>query len=130
MDLEGTERMLVVGSHKDDRHFVADQFEDLEAVELRHMNVEEEQVGLELRNHLDGFKSIGALAHDFNFGMALQQFAQELAGKFFVLDDYGAGFVFCFLRRHGCAVLLSAGSRMFTRKWSPSLRASKVARLP
>ena len=42
--------MLVEGGHEDDRHVAAEQLQHLEAVELRHLDVEEEEVGLRARS--------------------------------------------------------------------------------
>ena len=41
-------RVLIVRRHEDDRDVAADQLEHLEAVELRHLHVEEQQIGMQL----------------------------------------------------------------------------------
>ena len=48
VDLERPQGELVVRRDEDDRHAAAEQLEHLEAVELRHLDVEEQQVRLQL----------------------------------------------------------------------------------
>ena len=67
--VEGAHRVLVVGGDEDDYRGLRglDQFEHFEAIELRHLNVEEEQVRGGFGDGLDGFESVGAFGHDLEF---------------------------------------------------------------
>ena len=54
------------GIKRGHRHVAADQVEDVEPIELRHLDVEQQQVGLVLGDRLDGFESVATLGRDFN----------------------------------------------------------------
>jgi hypothetical protein len=70
VDVEGAQSVLIVGRHKYDRHFCADQLENLKAVQLGHLNIEKDQIGFQLARCLDRFKAVGALGDDLDLGMS------------------------------------------------------------
>ncbi len=70
--VERPQRVLVVGRDEHDRHVAADQFEHLEAVELRHLDVEKQQVGMQLGDGLDCLEPVGALGHDLDVGIGVR----------------------------------------------------------
>ncbi len=126
VDFEGANGVVVVRGDEDDRGSVADQFENFEAIELGHLNVEEDERGLALGDDLDGFEAVGALAEDFDFRMRGEEFAQNLAREVFVVHDDGAD------QRGGAhaeGASFSAGSESATRKRSPSALALKTLRV-
>ena len=63
-DLERLERVLIVrGDEDDERHpLAADRLDDLEAVHLRHLDVEEHEVRRVIVDRGDGFLAVAALA--------------------------------------------------------------------
>src|SRR5262245_40320344 len=66
--LEGLERVLVEGGDEDDRLLPPDQLEHLEPRELRHLDVEEHEVGLQLRDRLHRLEAVAALPHELDPG--------------------------------------------------------------
>src|SRR5512146_398407 len=52
VDLEGSQSVLIVSSDEDDGELVPDKFQDLKTVKLRHLDVEEDKVGLALVDRL------------------------------------------------------------------------------
>ena len=114
MDLEGFDRVAIVGSDENHGGVVADQFEDFEAVQLGHLNIEEHQIGLLLGDGFNGFEAVGAFGDEFDFWMAGHELSQDLAGELLVVNDDGADFFGGFAGHDGC-VSLSAGSVKATR---------------
>ena len=70
VNFEGFDRVAVVGGDENDGGVLADQFEDFEAVELGHLNIEEHQIGFLLGDGLNGFEAVGAFGDEFDFRMA------------------------------------------------------------
>ncbi len=98
--VEGADRVLVVGGGEDDERqvieaaMVDEVLEDGEAVEARHLDVEEDDVGLVLFDELDGFNAVGAFGEDFDVADGLEQVLQLFAGQLLIVDDES---------RHRCA---------------------------
>ena len=126
MDFEGAECVLIVCGDEDDGVIGADEFEDFETIELRHLDVEENEVGVEFIDGFHGLEAVGAFGDDFEVGVGGDEFAKDGAGEFLVVDDDGADF------RRGVheSVVLSAGKSMVTRKWLSSRVTAKAARVP
>ena len=93
MDFEGADGVIVVGGDEDDGGAGADQLEDFEAVELGHLDIEKDEIGLQFGDGFDGFEAVGAFGGDFDFGMRGEKFAQDLAGELLVVDNHGAKFL-------------------------------------
>ncbi len=87
MDLEGADRVLVVGRHEDHRHVAANQLQHLEPVELRHLDVEKQQVGVQLGHDLHRLEAVGALRDDVDAGRRRQVLANHRAGERLVVHD-------------------------------------------
>ena len=85
--LECADRVLVVGGREDHRHVAADQVEHLEAVELRHLDVEEQQVGRQLRHGLHRLEAVGALRHDLDVRFGGQVLAEDRPRQRLVVHD-------------------------------------------
>lgn len=65
-----------------------------EAIDSGHLDIEQEQVGLE---SLDGFErtlSVRTFAHGYDAGMPAEQTAQPLSRQWFVINDEDANFAF------------------------------------
>ena len=58
--VERPHRVLIVGRHENHRDRWVDQFQHLEAIQLRHLHVQEHQVRLVLRDRLHRLESVGA----------------------------------------------------------------------
>ena len=93
MDLEGSDRIIIVGGNKDHRRARANQFENFEAVELGHLDVEENEIGLQFRDGFYRLEPVRAFSGDFNFWVHRDEFAQNLPCELFIVDDDGANFL-------------------------------------
>ena len=89
--LEGLEGVLIVGGHEDDeRHALApDRFDDLEAVHVRHLDIEEDELRRVIQDRRHGFLAVTTLAHHLDVGLARQQGRQPLARERLVVHDQG-----------------------------------------
>jgi hypothetical protein len=75
---------------EDDRNFGHDLFElagGLQAVEDRHGNVEDDQVGLALNGEVDGFLAVAGLGAEFVILLGLKHFAEGFADEGIVVGD-------------------------------------------
>ncbi len=73
-----------------DFEFALDEFlEDAEAIEARHLDVEEDEVGGVFLDEVDGFEAVFALADEGDFGEGFEKEGELLAGGFFVVNDDG-----------------------------------------
>src|SRR6266566_7037375 len=87
-ELERRYRVVVEGCHEDHgRHLVCtDLGDDIEPVQFRHLDVEENEIGLVRADSSDGLQSVLTLSHDLNIGYACQKCAQTLAGQRLIVD--------------------------------------------
>ena len=69
---------------------MADAFEDVEPVEVRHLDVQEDEVGLELLDRENGLAAVAAFAHDLDLRLLGQEAAQPLAREGLVVHDEGS----------------------------------------
>ena len=88
--VEGADRVLVEGRHEDDGHVAAEQLQHLEAVELGHLHVEEQQVGGEVVHGLHRLEAVAALAYDLDATGTGQVLAQQRARRLLVVHDHDA----------------------------------------
>ena len=63
------------------------QLEHVESVELRHLDVEHQQVGLQLRGRLDRLEAVRAFRHDLDVRVLCQPLAKDPARQLLVIDD-------------------------------------------
>jgi hypothetical protein len=54
------------------------------------LDIEENEIGFEVVDGLDGFETVGGLSHDLNFGVGLEQKKQLVAREILIVDDNGA----------------------------------------
>src|ERR1051325_4649642 len=96
MDLEGFERVPIVGGGEDERRKLRRRqgAQNTESVHLRHLDVENHQIGPMLANSSDGFASTRALGGDGNVRLSREQVADAVASRRFVVPDDG-------LKSHG-----------------------------
>jgi hypothetical protein len=93
VDVEGLHGVLVeCGGEDNVRDFelaLDEPFEDAEAVEAGHLDIEEEQVGGMLLDEVDGFEAVFALGEEIDFGEGFEEEGEFLASGLFVVDDDG-----------------------------------------
>jgi hypothetical protein len=91
VSVEGAHGVLIVRGDEDHHGCLRgfDQFQHLEAVQLGHLHVEEEQVGAGFRDGLDRFEPVGAFGGDDDVRVRGQQLAQIPTGQFLVIDEDG-----------------------------------------
>ena len=92
MNFKGAQREFIVRGDKHDDRPRTNGFRHAEAVQLRHLHVQKNQVGRVVLNHGHRRASVGTVADDFNFRFQLQQLAQAVARKRFVIHDQRANF--------------------------------------
>jgi hypothetical protein len=90
--LEGSHGVLVVGGDEDDRRQPARRQppQGLEAVDLGHLDVEHQDVGLEPPHRLDHLGAVGALRHHFNLRVRGESVAQRATGEGLVVGKHQA----------------------------------------
>src|SRR5208282_561811 len=103
----------------------SDQFENLETIELGHLDIEKQKIGFELRGAFHGLEAVRTFGDDFYFRMRGNEFAKHLTSQVFVVHDHGADFLARF-RGHDRS-FDSAGRLMATRKHEPSMLVANVA---
>src|SRR5258705_12557629 len=83
------EREFFVRGDKDDRRHPlgADRADHTEPVDLRHLHVEQDEVGLERFDRLDRRLAVGAVTNGFELRILADQLAQPCAGQGLVVDD-------------------------------------------
>jgi hypothetical protein len=85
--LERAQRVLIVRRDEHDRDVVADELEHFEAIELRHLDVEEQQVGTEIRDRFDRLESVRALRDDLDARHAGEVFAHHGPRQILIVHD-------------------------------------------
>ena len=90
--LEGPMRVLTVRRHQHHtgRQVVSERFQNAEAVAIRHLDVEKEQVGASGPNDLDRLSSVRGLSHHLDGCDVVQQRTYGLPRRRLVVDDDGA----------------------------------------
>ena len=81
--------VLMEGGHNDDHGeaCAAEPADDLETVELRHLEVEKHEVRTQIENHAQSFRPVARFADQVYGGQEGQFFAQDLAGDGLVVDN-------------------------------------------
>src|SRR6267143_3510713 len=92
--LERVNRVLIEGRDKNNdrqrtRH---ETFHDSEAIDPRHLDIEQEQVGTELLHGLKSGCPIRALAYGLNPALLAQHAPEPAPGEWFVVNDECANF--------------------------------------
>jgi hypothetical protein len=92
MRLEGAQGELVVGGDEDHHGHMtdADRLQHVEAVELGHLDVQEEQIRRRLFDGLDRFPAVRAFGDDLDVLCLREQVAYALARQRLVVHDHGA----------------------------------------
>ena len=86
--LERLERIFVVGGHEHDRRRRLEQLQNLEAVQLGHLDVEQDQVRGQLADPFHRFEAVGAVGHDLDVRLLRQVLAQQRARRLFVVHHH------------------------------------------
>jgi hypothetical protein len=79
---------------------LAQQFKHIEAVALRHLNVEKNQVRMRSVDRGQRFGARRALGDDFNFWIKSQEHGKVAASQRFVVHDDGLNPGWVFVRAH------------------------------
>src|ERR1051325_739649 len=87
LHFERAQRVLVMRRDEDDGRRAIEQREHFEAVELRHLDVDEEDIGIVLRHGANGFESVRAFGDDLEFFVGSEVLAQHVARERLVVDD-------------------------------------------
>ena len=91
--LEGLDRVLVVRGDENDRRrplHAGEARDDLEAVEPRHLDIEEHDVGPQLPDRFHGLVPLARFAGDLDAGDRAENALQVLARGRLVVDDKNA----------------------------------------
>ena len=94
MHLEGAQSEPVMCRNENNRghRTPAKLFQHAETVQFGHLHVEKHEVRLLFADGGQRFVPVGALAHDFNIGFLLQQFANPLPRQRLVIHNECANF--------------------------------------
>ena len=97
MHLEGAQGELIVGRHENDGGHgpSVELFQHIEAVQLRHLHVQENQVGFVSADGGERVAPVGALAKDFDVRLLVQQLSDPFPRQRFVVHNQRSDF-----RRH------------------------------
>jgi hypothetical protein len=89
VDAERLERELFVRGDKDDRWHAlgADCANHAEAVDLRHLHVKQDEIGIERLDGFDRGLAVAAVAHTLELRIAPDQLAQSRARERLVVND-------------------------------------------
>ena len=87
--LEGADGVFVKGGGEDDGGRVFDEFEHFEAVDLRHLDIEEDEVGMVLLNRFQALKSVIAFLNYGDIRVRLEVFANDHAREGLIVDEDG-----------------------------------------
>jgi hypothetical protein len=121
MDLERFDRVLVIGGDEDDRDLAPEQLQHVKAVQLRHLNVEEDQIRLLLRDRFHRLETVAALCDDVDVRVRCEQLAQQHPRQRFIVNNDHPQWHFR-ARRHTVA-RVTTGIRTSTRNRPSSSRA-------
>ena len=115
VDLERLQRVLIVRGDEDDRLIAAEQLEDLEAVQLRHLHVEQHEIRLQLGHGLDRFEAVRAVRDDLDARVRLRILAHDRPRERLVVHDHDRAAAFTHdghrdARRETAVVSLRSGS--------------------
>src|SRR4030095_11313769 len=77
VDVEGADRVLVVGRNEDDVRLASDQIEPFESVQARHLDIQQQKIRLQVGDRFDSLETIPALGNDFKIEGILKVFTHE-----------------------------------------------------
>jgi len=91
IDLKGADGVLVERGREDDLREgqlpAQEFFEDGEAIEAGHLDIEKDDVGLVLTDELDGFDAVGSVGENVDAASSFEEELELLAGERFIVDD-------------------------------------------
>src|ERR1017187_6152572 len=90
VSVKGPHGVLVPGGHKDDGRTGLDQLQDLETIELRHLDIEEEDVRTGFPDGFDRLEAVGTFGRDLHFRMWTEHFPEEQARQLLVIYDHSS----------------------------------------
>src|SRR5258708_27859069 len=78
-----------MGGGEDDQRRAVEQLEHLEPIQLRHLDVQQQQVGIVLGHGIRRRESVRPVGHDLDVLVSEEELAEKLAGRRLVIDDDG-----------------------------------------
>ena len=89
MDVERLERVLVEGrdEHEERQRFAAEGRDDVEPAGARHLDVEEDEIGLRAADRVDRVEAVLALGDHLESLLPVKEHPQPLAGERLVVRD-------------------------------------------
>src|SRR5712692_1715660 len=104
-DLESSQRVLIVSGYEDHKRQLnrVHRFEHIEAVDLRHLDIQKQQIRFEVFYRGDGFFTVAAIAHNFNLRIAREHSPDAAPRQRLVVNDHCSG-------PSGCAHTITARS--------------------
>ena len=136
VDFEGAQRVLVVGGDEHHRREIADPqlLDHAEAVQLRHLHVQEHQVRLQLAHRLHALSPVGALADQLDSRLRFHQLAEAQPRQRLVVNDQRAdahaqtssGLLIQWIRLVSQKVLCKRGAAPESRKTDAGIAARGI----
>ena len=116
---KGLDRIVVEGRHEDDvgQRFLLDRGQHLEPIQLRHLDIEQHEVGVRRVDDPDCLTPVSRFAYQLEGWMPGEKPAELVAGEGFVIHDHGPN------RRHLSVAFSDLPGRQFNRGREPALRA-------
>ena len=93
MHFECAQRVLVICRDEYHADVRTDKFQNLETIQLRHLNIEEYKVRIRLCDHSYRFKAVATFANNLDLRVRLQHLADHLARQIFIVDDQRANLI-------------------------------------
>ena len=89
--IEGADRVLIIGSDENEVSLAGERLGGLDAIHLRHVDVEKDDIGLEAVHYRDCLAAVAGFAHDHELGPRFLETAGDLlAHEALVVDDHGS----------------------------------------
>src|ERR1700759_2025281 len=89
MRLESTDGVFVKSRSKDDCRWLFDQFQHFKSVDLGHLDIEEDKIGMVLLDGLDAFETIGTFLHGGYLRIGLEVFLYDQSRQWLVVNYNG-----------------------------------------
>src|SRR5689334_16469040 len=94
-DLKRLERVLVISGHKDNhrQRLSGEMLQRLKAVHLRHLHIEENQIGRQRANARYCLRAITAFFDEFDVRVAFEQDAEVTPRQRLIINNNGSDFL-------------------------------------
>lgn len=89
VSLEGLDGIFIEGGGEDDIGRIVHELQHFEAIDLRHLDVQEDKIGVVLLDRFDAFETVVAFLQHGDVGVGLKIFLNDHPREGFVIDDNG-----------------------------------------